>query len=266
MSRKALIAGCGYTGSRVAALLAANGWSVTATSRDPGRLRALAGQGVRVVRFEVGRGGLPDARDAVVLLSVPTLAGGDPTPRLVEQLGRAPRRVVYLSTTGVYGNIERVDASTPAAPATQRQRLRVRAEQAVLRGPWPALALRPAAIYGPGRGVHEAVRRGEFKLMGAGANYVSRIHVDDLARIAAAAMASDLVGAYPVADDSPCTSREIAAFCAELLGVPLPPAADCGELPETRRANRRVDGGEIRRKLRIALRYPGYRQGIPASL
>ncbi len=266
MSRKALIVGCGYTGSRVAPLLAAKGWNVTATSRDPGRLRALAAQGVRAVRFEVGRSGLPDASDAVVLLSVPTLPGGDPTPRLVEALGRAPRRVVYLSTTGVYGNIKRVDASTPPAPATERQRLRAAAEQSVLNGPWPSLVLRPAAIYGPGRGVHEAMRQGEFKLMGGGTNYVSRIHVDDLARIAAAAMESDLVGAYPVADDAPCAAREIAVFCAELLGVPLPPSADRGELSETRRADRRVDGGEIRRKLKIALRYSGYREGIPASL
>ncbi len=266
MLRKALIVGCGYTGSRVAPLLAAQGWSVTATCRDPGRLRALVEQGVRVVRFEVGCDALPDAKDAVVLLSVPTLRNGDPTRSLVEELGRDPRRVVYLSTTGVYGNTERVDASTPAAPAGERQRLRAQAEQAVLSGPRPALALRPAAIYGPGRGVHEAMRRGDFKLMGEGANYVSRIHVDDLARITAAAMASDLTGAYPVADDSPCTSREIAAFCAGLLGVPLPASAGRGELSETRRADRRVNGREIRRKLGIDLLYPGYREGIPASL
>ena len=110
------------------------------------------------------------------------------------------------------------------------------------------------------------MRRGDFKLMGEGANYVSRIHVDDLARITAAAMASDLTGAYPVADDSPCTSREIAAFCAGLLGVPLPASAGRGELSETRRADRRVDGREIRRKLGIDLLYPGYREGILASL
>ncbi len=261
-----MIVGCGYSGRRTALLLAAKGWSVTATSRDPGRLRALAEQGVRVVRFEVGGGALPGAQDATVLLSVPTLPGGDPTAHLVEALGRAPRHVAYLSTTGVYGNAERVDAATPVAPASERQRLRAQAEQAVLSGPWRALVLRPAAIYGPGRGVHEAMRRGKFKLLGEGANHVSRIHVDDLARIAAAAVESGLTGAYPVADDSPCTSREIAEFCAELLGVPLPPSAGRGELSETRRANRRVDGAEIRRKLDIDLLYPSYREGIPASL
>ncbi len=266
MLRKALIVGCGYTGSRVAPLLAAKGWAVTATSRDTGRLRALTEQGVRVVRFEVGGGALPEAKDAVALLSVPTLPDGDPTRHLVEALGRAHKRVVYLSTTGVYGNIERVDASTPAAPADERQLLRAQAEQAVLNGSRPALVLRPAAIYGPGRGMHEAMRRGEFKLMGKGANYVSRIHVDDLAHIAAAAMESGLTGAYPVADDSPCTSREIAAFCAELLGVALPASAGRGELSETRRADRRVDGREIRRKLGVDLLYPSYREGIPASL
>jgi hypothetical protein len=69
-----------------------------------------------------------------------------------------------------------------------------------------------------------------------------------------------------VADDCPSTSREIAEFTAGLLGVALPGSVSEDEVDETRRADRRVDGSEIRRLLGVELRYRSYRQGIPASL
>jgi nucleoside-diphosphate-sugar epimerase len=89
---------------------------------------------------------------------------------------------------------------------------------------------------------------------------VSRIHVEDLATHVEAALLSDVTGAWPVADEEPCTSREIAEYCARLLNRPLPPPR------ETRiHSNRRVDGSAIRRALGITLQYPSYRVGIPAS-
>jgi nucleoside-diphosphate-sugar epimerase len=110
------------------------------------------------------------------------------------------------------------------------------------------------------------MREGSFRLAGDGSNFVSRIHVDDLAAHAEKALLSDLTGAYPVADEEPCSSREIAEFCAGLLGLPLPEAVSEEELSETRRSDRRVDGSAIRRLLGLELRYPSYRQGIPAAL
>jgi nucleoside-diphosphate-sugar epimerase len=270
------IIGCGYTGRRVAQRLLDTGMPVVATTRNPDSLRDLAAQGVEVLRWDASD---PDGFEilkaaitpgAGVLLSVPTLRGphgpDDPTPRIVQALGDAPARVVYLSTTGVYGDAREVDESTPAAPVTERQRLRVEAEQAVAEGPWPSLALRPAAIYGPGRGVHVAMREGLFQLANDGSNFVSRIHVDDLATHAGHSLLSDLTGAYPVADEEPCSSREMAEFCANLLGLPLPESVAKEKLSETRRSDRRVDGSAIRRLLGIELRYPSYKQGIPAAL
>lgn len=159
-----------------------------------------------------------------------------------------------------------VNETTPIAPRTERELLRATEEREVLEGPWQALVLRPAAIYGPGRGIHASMRVGKYLLMGEGANFVSRIHVDDLARHAEAAMLSELTGAYPVADDAPCTSREIAEYCAHLLNIPLPAAAAPESLGETRRADRRVDGSAIRRLLGLTLQYPTYREGIAACL
>jgi nucleoside-diphosphate-sugar epimerase len=237
---------------------------------------ALARAGASVLRFDAAdRNTFRDLRQAVrpgviVLHSLPTLRGPDglfdPTPVLLDLLDHRPRRVVYLSTTGVYGKARIVDETTPPAPATERQRLRLAAEDAVATGPWSSLILRPAAIYGPGRGVHVRLREGRFKLLGDGSNFVSRIHVDDLAAITTAALLAEATGAFPVADDGPCTSREIVAVCADLLGLPMPGSAEPGELDETRRSDRRVDGRAIRRLLGVELGYPSYRQGVRAAL
>ncbi len=196
-----------------------------------------------------------------VLHSVPTIEGGGDRTALAALAGLASR-IVYLSSTSVYGDAEFVDHTTPAVAGTPR----IATERAVQNGPWSSLVLRPAAIYGPGRGAHVSMQAGTFRLFGAGLNYVSRIHVDDLAALAEAALLSDANGAWPAADDEPCESREIAAFCAELLHVPMPRPAAASELHRTRRANRRVDGTAIRRLLGVELRYPSYRTGIPAAL
>ncbi|MEP6535869.1 MAG: hypothetical protein ABJF23_11160, partial [Bryobacteraceae bacterium] len=190
----------------------------------------------------------------------------DPTPSLLASLRGAPSRIVYLSTTGVYGRIRDVDYHTPSNPQSRREQARVDAENAVSSGPWSSLILRPAAIYGPGRGIHVSMARGEYKLVGEGQNFVSRIHVDDLASHAVAGLLSQIEGAYPVADDHPCPAREIAQFCCELLNVPMPAETRADDVHPTRRADRRVDGSEIRRLLAVPLRYPSYRTGIPASL
>jgi nucleoside-diphosphate-sugar epimerase len=252
----ALILGGGFTGGRVAALLRAKGWQVLSTNRS----------GARGLRLDVAD---PDSleqltrvvnRETVVLHSIPVRG-------VMEALRRSsPARVVYLSTTGVYGAAPVVDETTLVEPRTERELLRVAEENEVLAGPWSSLILRPAAIYGPNRGIHASMREGKYRLMGEGANYVSRIHVDDLARHAEAAMLSELSGAYPVADEAPCPSREIAEYCARLLSVPIPQAADPNDLGETRRADRRVDGSAIRKLLGIALQYPSYREGIAACL
>lgn len=204
-----------------------------------------------------------------MLHSIPLVRRGDgylePTPVLEPLLQRAGR-VVYLSTTGVYGAQQYVDETTLPAPRTPREALRVAEEQRVLRSCPSSLILRPAAIYGPGRGVHVSLRNGTHRLWGTGTNFISRIHVDDLAVLCVAALRASLQGAFPVADEEPCRSREITQFCAELVGAA--PPAPSGTLPaeDTRSANRQVDGRAICRLLGVRLRFPSYRTGIPAAI
>ncbi len=251
-----LILGAGFTGSRVAQILASQGHHVLALRRAqidftlpsaPSQLEALAPPACIVLHSVPS---LPDLADAYLLRGLH---------------GKA-RRVVYLSTTGVYGNQEFINEHSSILPATDRELHRAQTEAAVQSGPWSSLILRPAAIYGPHRGVHVSMAQGKYTLLGDGSNFISRIHVDDLARLAAAALASTLTGAFPVADLYPCPSREIADYCAQLLHLPPPIPSDPSAVPPSRRANRRVDARAIFRLLNVSLLYPTYKEGLAQCL
>ena len=270
MTGPLVILGCGYTARRLGSF------------QTPPLVFSRTLDGLAELGFDpvVWDAGAPDAAErlarevpagATVLYSVPTLGLDDgtldePASRLLPALADRARRLVYLSTTGVYGPARYVDETTSRNPQTLRQQLRADAEDAALLGPWQALVLRPAAIYGPGRGAHVAMREGRYQLAGDGSGYISRIHVDDLAAIIRAALDSDLTGAFPVADDHPCSQREMAHYVADLTGLPLPRSVPLEQADETRRGDRRVDGRAIRRLLGVELRYPSYREGIPASM
>jgi nucleoside-diphosphate-sugar epimerase len=258
-----VILGCGYTGERVARRMVERGANVICTSRDAARLSHL--HSVQLVSLDVSEPFSLDfvPADSLVLHSIPPLENEDPRAIVTALEGRA-KRLVYLSTTGVYGNQRDVSSSTAAAPQHEREWQRLRVEEAVLTSGISSIVLRPAAIYGQERGVHVSIAEGRYRLVGDGENFVSRIHVEDLAAHVEAAWMSDISGAWPVADERPCTSREIARYCSDMLGVPLPESTPPDGVHHTRRADRRVDGSAIRTALGIQLRYPTYREGLRA--
>jgi nucleoside-diphosphate-sugar epimerase len=272
---RVLIVGCGFTGKRVASELLQRGVDTTVTTRQPEALRSLADRGLRVLRFDVQNELSSENPICVeswdaVLYSIPTIRVPEglwePAVDLLPRLALRIPRGIYLSTTGVYGDQQRIDASTPTKAQTDRETKRLQAEEACLQSFKEPLVVRPAAIYGPWRGVHASLREGRYRLRGDGQNYISRIHVDDLAAHVLAGLFAPVRGAWPVADEAPCTQREMAEFCANLLGLPLPDAVADHAVSETLRANRRVDGSAVRAQLGISLRYPSYREGIPACL
>ena len=158
--RPVLILGCGYTGQRVARKLLAQGELVVATSPRPELLEPLAalGQDIRrlnVLEPETIEAALRDLPAGIrVLHSIPVIEGPagwfDPTPQLLQALGDRPVRIVYLSTTGVYGSAQQVDETTPPNPEHPREQLRLAAERAVASVSYSWLVLRCPALYGPG--------------------------------------------------------------------------------------------------------------------
>jgi len=251
-----VILGLGYTMQRLASRLLPRGVPVYAAVRRPERFFELRGLGLRLCDLDANA--LPAG--AVLVHSVPPLAEPEKSELRAFIRLAAPRRLVYISSTGVYGALQHVDASSPAVPSDEKGRERLEEEQWLAGGPWPTLILRSAAIYGPGRGIHVRLREGK-RPRGAG-GMVSRIHVEDLARLVESAIESSIAGAWPVADDLPAASDELAAWCAALMGIRLP-GNDAPEFPV---AGRSVDGSRIRELLSVQLTYPTFETGIPASI
>ncbi|HEX9306711.1 MAG TPA: NAD-dependent epimerase/dehydratase family protein [Anaeromyxobacter sp.] len=257
-----LILGCGYTGSRVSRASAARGDRVIATVRSAREAEAVAAIGAEPLLLEASDlasvAGLRAAAERLggalrVLFTIPPARradGAEITGELVRALAGLAVRFVYLSSTSVYGDARQVDETTPAAPVTERARLRIAAERAVAAGSWSWIVLRPAAIYGPGRGAL-APGGGRFRHATSLDAVVSRAHVDDLAAIAVAALDSaDVSGTFPVADEGAASAREILArqgrpaehgYCAD---------------PRAKDKERVVDGRAILRQLGVTLRYP----------
>jgi nucleoside-diphosphate-sugar epimerase len=198
-------------------------------------------------------------KSAVLVHTIPPLPDSETAAirGFVSEL--SPCRVVYISATTVYGDQTDVNAGTPVQASTEKGRRRIEEENWLKAGPWSTLIIRPAAIYGPGRGVHVRVKESKTP---RGSGFVSRIHVDDLAAVLEAGVFSDLEGAWPLADDHPCPSAEIGSWCARLLSLP-PSSPDALTFPV---AGRTVDGREIRQLLGINLSYPDYQAGTLASL
>jgi len=254
------ILGLGFTGQRMARRLLGRGIPVFAAVRGVERFGDLADLGLRLAELRP-EGGIPKGFPvhAPMLYAIPPTAADETWLRDFREC-LAPSRIVYISSTGVYGEQTDVNEETLPRPGDERGRLRLAAEKQIADGPWSSLILRAAAIYGPGRGVHSAVREGRLP-RSAGSGVVSRIHVDDLAALADAGLFSDLDGAFPVADDAPCSSDEISAWCREYFGMPLGQTS-----PEPAITGRRVDARKIRELLGVTLKYPSWEAGLRASL
>jgi len=278
--------GFGYSAGVLARRLAARGWRIAGTLRDPTRIAELRDAGVEAYLFDGDRP-LDDAAGALagsthLLSSVPPGADGDP---VIAAHGadiaacRSLRWVGYLSTTGVYGDRQGgwVDEDSELAPTGARGRRRVAAERAWLalhreRGV-PVHVFRLAGIYGPGRNALASLRRGTAKRIDKPGQVFSRIHVEDIAAVLEASIARPAPGrAYNVCDDDPAPPEAVIAFAAELLGRPPPPLvpfaeADLGPMARSfYRDNKRVANRRIKDELGVRLRFPDYRVGLKALL
>ncbi|MDE1923652.1 MAG: SDR family oxidoreductase [Gammaproteobacteria bacterium] len=280
------IVGCGYAGLRLARLHVGRGDAVRGFATRPQSLRDLEAAGATAGALDLDRAVPPlDAEGRIVYYLAPPAPDGDRDPRLTRLLGAlagAPRRVVYMSTTGVYGDHDGgwVDESTPPQPRTPRARRRLAAETTLRdwcggRGlSW--CILRVAGIYGPGRLPMERLRRGEPAIMPQEARPTNRIHVADLAR---ACLAAGLAGCasgriYNVTDGNDDSQTAYLQRVARLCGLPPPPllGREAVRLASSPGAwsflseSRRVDNRRMLEELGVALEYRDLDAGILASL
>ena len=288
MDQACLIVGCGYTGLRLARRLRST-WTVTALARSAAAAASLAGQGIVTVRADLDAtlapGSLAAATGrAAIAYLVPPPEAGTSDPRLERFLaalgGARPTVLLYMSTTGVYGDTggASVTEASPVAPANDRSRRRAAAEATAQA--WCAgqgvrcVVLRVPGIYGPGRLPLDRLRRGEPALQPADAGPGNRIHVDDLVTACVAALERPVHGVFNVSDGNPATTTEFLQRTAALAGLPPPPLVALAEAPRRispgmlafLRESRRVDNRRMREQLGVEPRYARLDDGIAASL
>ena len=223
--------------------------------------------------------------DAVLHFAPPPQTGhGDPRmARLLAALaGRSslPQGVVYISTTGVYGDCAgaRVDETRPCRAQTARGRRRVDAERRLRafgrRNQVRVALLRAPGIYAGDRLPLERLRRGDPVLAADEDVHTNHIHAEDLARIACLALFRAGPGrAYNASDDSGLRMGEYFDAVAERFGLARPPRMARAEIvhhlsPLTlsfMSESRRLDNRRLKRELRLRLRYPTVADGLRAA-
>ncbi len=202
------------------------------------------------------------------------------TANLLAALEKArilPARVVYVSTSGVYGDCrgERVDESRALAPQTPRARRRVDAERRLAE--WCSLrnavltVLRVPGIYARDRLPLERLRAGTPVLRAEDDVYTNHIHADDLAMIVALALEEDaLGGVYNASDDSEIKMGDWFDLVADAHGLPRPPRIarkDAAEkippaLLSFMSESRRLDNRRMKHILGVRLSYPSVHEGL----
>jgi nucleoside-diphosphate-sugar epimerase len=262
--RTFVVAGAGYTGTRVAERLAIRG-SVIGLTRKAHTFEFVA------------------PFDVVYLVPPPATGATDPRlEQFLAALPAAPGRIVYISTTGVYGDAggAMVTEDTTPAPVTDRARRRLAAETALRALCEPRkiewVILRVPAIYGPGRLPLERLQRGEPALAESEAGPGNRIHVEDLADICVAALLKPVARnrIYNVGDGDHTTSTEFLGLVAKLTGLPPPPQLPLTQLQAYKSdvtlsflgESHRVDTSLLRQEVGFLPRYPTAEAGIRASL
>lgn len=280
------IIGCGYTGLRLAQRWQAAGHAVRGFATRTDSLREIAARGAQSSLLNLDQSLTPiDFDGQLVYYAVPPAPVGDRDlrlERLLEQTVGKPRRFVYLSTTGVYGDRGggAVDEESPPAPKTERAIRRLAAET-TLRGWADSRAvswciLRIPGIYGPQRLPLDRLRRGEPAIDPREASPGNRIHVDDLVTACVAAGIALKADAriYNITDGSDDSPTAYLQRVARIAQLPPPPLIGLAQARKTFAAaswsflseSRRVDNRRMLEELGVTLAYRDLDTGIRASL
>jgi nucleoside-diphosphate-sugar epimerase len=282
-----LILGCGDVGRRVAALLQSARSSPTCIVRSSESLNTLLSAGLDACCVDLdaagssfdGSGGYSE-----IYYFVPPPPAGEADPRMTGFLrglpdSAPPRRIVYISTSAVYGDCGGawITEEQPLNPSTARGRRRLDAERQLLS--WcgdngcELTLLRVPGIYGPGKLPLARLREGLPVLCEAEAPYTNRIHVDDLAAICVAAMRSRRSNTvFNVSDGHPGNMTDYFFRVADAAGLPRPPQVSREEAQRVLSPgmlsflndSRRMDNTRLLEELEISLQYPDLESGLAA--
>ena len=195
------------------------------------------------------------------------------SPSRTPQSSMLPRRIVYISTTGVYGNChgEVIDETRPVRPESARARRRVSAEQQLFK--WGRLhgvavtVLRAPGIYAADRLPLERLKRRTPVLTAEDDVFTNHVHADDLARAVFHAIHQQRpkrLRVFNVVDDSQLRMGDYFDLVADTFGLSRPPRFSRSEavgaiapmLLSFMSESRRIANTRIKRELKFQLKYP----------
>ncbi len=274
------IFGFGYTAQFLAPELSQLGFSISGTTRQPGKIKQGDRQAYNLIDFFDPKLESQLERATHILITIPPIESvGDIVlahyTDLLKRCSSSIQWIGYLSSTGVYGNQngQWVDESASCIPSSRHGILRFEAENA-----WRSFAeactlplhtFRLAGIYGPGRNALTRLEGGKQYSIYKEGQVFSRIHVEDIAlTIIASIQSPNPLSVYNVADDEPAPAHVVDAYAAHLLGRPALPCLPVEEaaLSAMEKAfyaeSRRVSNAKIKEELKVILQYPSFRDGL----
>ena len=288
---RVFILGCGDIGQRVARLWQQNGLAITGLVRSQASAEHLRRQNIEALVLDLDQSPADDStaiqirlalQQALVYYFAPPPKTGEQDTRMLHFLQltdtiQAPARIIYLSTSGVYGDQagHLIDEDTPPQPVATRAKRRYFAEQAVRR--WgktqrvPVITLRTGGIYAPGRLPLKRIRAQIPIIHEQLAPATNRIHADDLARACVAAANKGRAGRiYNISDGTQSNMTEYFNTIADYFGLPRPPTIDWREAEKQLspgmlsylRESRRLDNRRMLKELGVQLQYPDLQRGL----
>lgn len=290
MKKLLLIVGCGDIALRAAPLLL-NQYRLLGLCRNPANFNKLRSFGILPLSGDLDRPKtlykLAGTAHAVLHLAPPSPHGthDNRTANLLAALTRRPRkqslilpqRLIYISTSGVYGNCNGalIDETQPINPSNERALRRVSAEQQIRnwgkRNHVNISILRVPGIYAANRLPLQSLQNGSPMLAPEYDSYTNHIHANDLARIICAALRYAKHGRiYHVCDNSHLKMGEYFDLVADHLGLPHPPRIKRSQAKKVISAgmwsylkeSRRLINFRMKHELRIKLNFPLVSEGI----
>ena len=268
-SQPLFLFGPGYSARALAGL-----WQgpVSGTCRSDARRQELEQIGIQPMSVSNEEDLRRAADGAHILISAPPTEDGCPALAQLGAFAASAASVTYLSTTGVYGDLNGGWAMewTPPNPQSDRASRRLEAEQG-----WHAISdklciVRLPGIYGPGRSAFDRLASGRARRIIKDGQVFSRAHVDDIASGLHALITTGAHGIFNLCDDLAAPPENVISFAATLAGTEPPPEipfedADLSAMARSFYSEcKRVSNARLKAVTGWRPKYPTYRDGLRA--
>ncbi len=279
-TRGRLIFGCGYLGQPTGSGWASDGDSVYGVTRKPGRFSDLEAMGILPLLGDVtaaeSLNELPVADTVLIAVGMDRTTYSDirsvyvdGLKNLISKLPELTGHLIYISSTGVYGDSggEWVDEETSPDPQRDGGHACLEAEAIIKSSRFSDrfTILRFAGIYGDNRiPMRDAVKNQQWEKLNP-SGHLNLIHVEDGARVIQAVARQKPFGeTFLVSDGQPVLRKQYYEAVASLASTgPIDWGADSGAISTSgRRSDKRIDNSKLRRDIEFEFQFPDYRAGL----